>query len=267
MNSIPYCSSAARRFFVDQAESLAGGLAGREEVGGRLAHPPLLSFSGRDDVAICLVAHARTLSLRKNGRMPRLILASRSPRRREILGWLGLEFEVVDPDVEELSEGDDPEGLVLENARLKAVAGLEAVGEPEDAMVLGVDTDVFVDGRMLGQPEDRNAAEERLRALSGREHEVLSGVCLIGPRVAGIPGAPLRERSGVSRSVVTFRDLDEGAILAYLDSEEWRGRAGGYAIQGLGSMLIAKVEGDFSNVVGLPIPVLLGLDPALAKGT
>jgi septum formation protein len=194
----------------------------------------------------------------------RLILASRSPRRREILGWLGLEFETVDPDVAELTSGDDPEGLVLENARLKAIAGFEVAGEPEDAMVLGVDTDVFVDGRMLGQPADRAEAEERLRVLSGREHEVLSGVCLIGPRAANIPGAPLRERSGLSRSAVTFRDLDDATLKAYLDSEEWRGRAGGYAIQGLGSMLIEKVEGDFSNVVGLPIPVLLGLDPALA---
>jgi septum formation protein len=195
----------------------------------------------------------------------RLILASRSPRRREILGWLGHEFETVDPDVDELSAGGDPEALVLENARLKAVAGFTAAGEPEDAMVLGVDTDVFVDGRMLGQPADRAAAEERLRLLSGREHEVLSGVCLIGPSAAGIPGAPLRERSGLSRSAVTFRALDEATITAYLDSEEWRGRAGGYAIQGLGSMLIEKVEGDFSNVVGLPIPVLLSLDPALAS--
>ncbi len=137
-------------------------------------------------------------------------------------------------------------------------------GSPEDATVLGVDTDVFVDGRMLGQPADRAAAEERLRTLSGREHEVLSGVCLIGPRATGIPGGPLRERSGVSRSSVTFRPLDEATIGAYLDSEEWRGRAGGYAIQGLGSILIDKVEGDFSNVVGLPVRVLLELDPALA---
>ena len=195
---------------------------------------------------------------------PRLILASRSPRRREILGWLGLEFEAVEPGVEELSEGDDSEALVLENARLKAVAGFEAAGEPDAAVVLGVDTDVFLDGRMLGQPSDRAAAEERLRALSGREHEVLSGVCLIGPRAAGIPGAPLRERAGVSRSAVTFRGLDDATIATYLDSEEWRGRAGGYAIQGLGSILVEKVEGDFSNVVGLPIRILLELDPALA---
>ena len=196
--------------------------------------------------------------------MARLILASRSPRRQEILGWLGVEFEVIEPDVEELTDGEDPEALVLENARLKAVAGFDAAGAPQDATVLGVDTDVFVDGRMLGQPADRAGAEARLRALSGRGHEVLSGVCLIGPRAGGIPGAPLRERSGVSRSTVTFRELDEGTISAYLDSEEWRGRAGGYAIQGLGSILIEKVEGDFSNVVGLPIRVLMELDPALA---
>lgn len=197
--------------------------------------------------------------------MPRLILASRSPRRREILGWLGVEFEAVAPDVEELREGPDPESLVLENARLKALAGFEAVGSPEDAVVLGVDTDVFLDGRMLGQPSDRSEAEERLRALAGREHEVLSGVCLIGPRAEGIPGAPLRERSGVSRSQVTFSELDDDTISMYLNSEEWRGRAGGYAIQGLGSLLVDRVEGDFSNVVGLPIRVLLALDPALAS--
>jgi septum formation protein len=194
----------------------------------------------------------------------RLVLASKSPRRREILGWLGLEFEVVEPDVEERTEGADPEGLVLDNARLKALAGLEALDEGvEDAVVLGVDTDVFVDGGMLGQPPDRAAAEERLRRLSGREHEVLSGLCLLGPRAEAIPGAPVRERSGVARSVVAFRSLDDATVGRYLDSGEWRGRAGGYAIQGLGSILVDRVEGDFSNVVGLPIRLLLELDPAL----
>ena len=194
----------------------------------------------------------------------RLVLASRSPRRREILGWLGVEFEVVDPDVDELTTGLDPEGLVLENARRKAAAGIEALtGGADDAVVLAVDTDVFVDGEMLGQPADRAGAEERLLRLSGREHDVLSGLCLLGPRATGIPGDPLRERSGVARSRVGFRDLDESLLAAYLDSEEWRGRAGGYAIQGLGSILVDRVEGDFSNVVGLPVRLLLQLDPAL----
>jgi len=195
----------------------------------------------------------------------RFVLASKSPRRREILGWLGVEFEVVEPDVRELTGGLDPEGLVLENARLKALAGLDALGEGSgDSLVLGVDTDVFLDGEMLGQPIDRHAAQARLRRLSGREHAVLSGLCLLGPRAEGIPGAPVRERSGVARSAVTFRRLDEATIGRYLDSGEWRGRAGGYAIQGLGSILVDRVEGDFSNVVGLPVRLLLELDPTLA---
>jgi septum formation protein len=192
----------------------------------------------------------------------RYVLASRSPRRREILGWLGVDFEVVEPEVTELTGGMDPEGLVLENARRKALAGAEAVGD-DDAVVLGVDTDVFIEDEMLGQPPDRAAAEERLRRLSGREHAVLSGLCLLGPRASGIPGAPPRERSGVARSAVTFRELDEPTMARYLDSGEWEGRAGGYAIQGLGSVLVDRVEGDFSNVVGLPIRLLLELDPAL----
>jgi septum formation protein len=193
----------------------------------------------------------------------RLVLASKSPRRREILGWLGVEFEVVEPDVEELGEGADPEGLVLENARRKAAAGLELIEDPGGAVVLGVDTDVFVEGEMLGQPADRAAAAERLLRLSGREHEVLSGLCLLGPRAEGIPGTPPRQRSGVSRSVVAFRELEDETIERYLDSGEWRGRAGGYAIQGLGSALVDRVEGDFSNVVGLPVRLLLELESAL----
>lgn len=207
---------------------------------------------------------------------PRLVLASRSPRRREILAWLGIEFEVVAPQVEELRGGRDPEGLVVENARLKALAGLESLGQAapagpdrapaEDAVVLGVDTDVFIDGEMLGQPAGREEAEARLRALSGRQHEVLSGVCLLGPRATGIPGAPPRERSGVARTLVGFRELDDATIDLYLDSEEWRGRAGGYAIQGLGSILVESLAGDFSNVVGLPVRLLLELDPSLAAG-
>ena len=137
--------------------------------------------------------------------------------------------------------------------------------KPVTRSSLGVDTDVFVDGEMLGQPADRAEAEARLRRLSGREHEVLSGLCLLGPRAAGIPGAPVRERSGVARSVVTFRDLDDAMIGQYLDSGEWGGRAGGYAIQGLGSILVDRVEGDFSNVVGLPVRLLLELDPRIAS--
>lgn len=190
-----------------------------------------------------------------------LVLASRSPRRREILSWLRPDFEALDPRVDELTEGLSPDDLVLENARRKARAGLALASLPDsgDLLVLGVDTEVFLDGRALGQPEDRAQAEERLRALSGREHTVLSGVCLLRPHDDS-------ERVAVARSAVTFNELGEGQLTAYLDSEEWRGRAGGYAIQGLGSILIRRVEGDFSNVVGLPIATLLELAPEIAEG-
>jgi nucleoside triphosphate pyrophosphatase len=187
-----------------------------------------------------------------------LILASASPRRREILSSLGISFEVVVPDVEEVKEGD-PEEVVVENARRKALAGFASTGEV--ATTLGVDTEVVLDGRTLGKAIDIAAARQRLEALSGRTHTVLSGVVLLHPARGGGPG----ERSGLARSEVTFRDLDQATIDAYLASGEWRDRAGAYAIQGLGSILIERVEGDFSNVVGLPVRVLLQVAPELLE--
>jgi septum formation protein len=192
------------------------------------------------------------------GSSPHLILASASPRRREILTALRIPFDVVVPEVEEVTEGA-PEEVVLENARRKAAAGIEAA-EP-GAVVLGVDTDVALDGRTLGKPTSPAGARERLEALAGRVHTVLSAVVLCGAgREAGAV-----ERSGVSRSEVTFAPLDERTIEMYVDSGEWRGRAGGYAIQGLGSLLVERVDGDFSNVVGLPLRLLFELAPELRE--
>jgi septum formation protein len=188
---------------------------------------------------------------------PHLILASASPRRREILTALGIAFETVVPDVREVTEGV-PEEVVLENARRKAAAGLEAAGT--GAVALGVDTEVVIDGRLLGKASDRAQAREHLEALAGRVHTVLSGLVLY--RASG-PGAEPAGRSGVARSEVTFRDLDRGTLETYLASGEWRDRAGAYAIQGLGSILIERVEGDFSNIVGLPVRLLLELAPEL----
>jgi septum formation protein len=172
-----------------------------------------------------------------------LVLASRSPQRRAILEQIGIPFRVVEPDVDELSEGD-PRELVLENARRKAAA-------VEGELVLGVDTEVVLGGRALGQPTDRSHAGELLRALAGREHEVLSGVALSDGRTA------------VEETRVCFRDLDEGLLAWYLDTGEWRGRAGGYAIQGRGAALVERIEGDYLNVVGLPAAALLTLAPEL----
>ncbi|MGI8461678.1 MAG: nucleoside triphosphate pyrophosphatase [Solirubrobacterales bacterium] len=184
--------------------------------------------------------------------MPSVLLASASPRRREILASLGVEFEVLATDVEELSEGP-PAEIVVENAVRKARAGAEQA--PVGALVIGCDTDVVTDGRTLGKANHETAAREHLAALSGRTHEVLSGLAVID--ASG-------ERTALERSLVTFRPLDQATIDLYIGSGEWRDRAGAYAIQGLGSILIERLEGDFSNVVGLPVGALIGLAPTLA---
>jgi septum formation protein len=186
-----------------------------------------------------------------------LILASASPRRRELLSALGIAFEVVVPNVEELTAGD-PAKIVLENARRKAAAVVEAA--PPGSLVLGADTEVVLDGRALGKPDSAAGARARLLMLSGRTHPVLGGVVLLAADLHA-EGPPAR--SGVARSEVTFRELDERTVEAYVSSGEWQDRAGGYAIQGLGSMLVDRVEGDFSNVVGLPIRLLSDLAPEL----
>jgi septum formation protein len=171
-----------------------------------------------------------------------------------MLKALGVPFEAVTPVVAELEEGMPPPELVTENARRKARAGLELSTPGPGALVLGVDTEVMLDGAVLGKAATEAEARSRLLALSGRTHEVLSGVVLVSAEGGG-------ERFGVARSLVTFRDLDEGTIERYLGSGEWRDRAGAYAIQGLGSLLVERVEGDFANVVGLPLRLLAQLAP------
>jgi len=188
-----------------------------------------------------------------------LILASASPRRREILTRLGVEFEAVVPTVEEITEGE-PHAVVMENAHRKARAGLELGGDPTGATVIGVDTDVAIDRRLLGKAADATEARERLETLSGRTHEVLSGVAVLGTAIGS--DTPV-ERAAIATTRVRFRELDARMLDLYLASGEWEDRAGAYAIQGLGSILIEAIEGDFSNVVGLPVPTLLELLPDL----
>lgn len=179
----------------------------------------------------------------------KVVLASGSPQRSEILWKLGVEFEVVVPGVEELVDGD-PERLVVENARRKARAVEAAPG----SLVIACDTDVVLDGEVLGKPGDEVEARAYLDRMSGRSHEVLSGLVVL-------EGG--EERSGVERSVVTFRELSEAEKERYLSFGEWRGRSGGYAVQTLGSTLVARVEGSVSNVVGLPVGLLTELAPRL----
>ena len=180
---------------------------------------------------------------------PGVVLASSSPQRREILQKLGIEFEVVVPGVDELG-GGDPEVEVVENARMKA----RAVAAPPGALVIACDTDVALDGRALGKPADEAEARTYLERMSGRAHQVLSGLVVL---------ADGEERSGLERTEVVFRELSEAEKERYVRFGEWRGRSGGYAIQTLGSTLVARLEGSVSNVVGLPVGLLAELAPAL----
>jgi len=157
--------------------------------------------------------------------------------------------------VEEEREGE-PRDLVLRNATRKAEA--IAANEP-DALVIAGDTEVVIDGEVLGQPESEDEARTHLERLSASEHHVLGGIALIGP------GAEREPRTGVDVSTVAFKQLDDALLTAYLASGEWRGRAGSYAIQGLGSALVDIVRGDVSNVIGLPIGLLLRLAPELVR--
>jgi septum formation protein len=175
-----------------------------------------------------------------------LVLASSSPRRRAILEQLGVDFRIEAPEVEELTDGE-PRELVVQNALLK----LRAV--PGD-LVLAVDSMVVWDGRAHGKPAHAAEAERWLRELSGRWHEVMGGIAL---RERG------EERTDVAVTRVRFRDLSDADIERYLAGGEWADRAGGYAIQELGAMLVEEIEGDWFNVVGLPVPALLRLMPHL----
>jgi septum formation protein len=152
------------------------------------------------------------------------------------------------PGVEELSDGD-PRHLVVENARRKA-----ATVEPAGKVVIACDTDVVLDGEVLGKPADAAEAREYLDRMSGRAHAVMSGLVVI---------ADGDERSGMEETEVVFRSLSEAEKERYVRFGEWRGRSGGYAIQTLGSSLVERLQGSVSNVVGLPVGLLAELAPAL----
>jgi len=187
---------------------------------------------------------------------PALVLASGSPQRRELLARLGVPFTVRVSGADELEQSDDPPSLAVENARRKARAALRP-GAAES--VLGCDTIVVLDGVVYGKPVDQAAARVTLSALGGRTHEVISGLALL---IASGQGEPL-ERTARARTRVTFREIDEQLLDAYVATEEWRGRSGGYAIQGAGAKLAIAIDGEEENVVGLPLGPLAKLYPEL----
>jgi septum formation protein len=173
-----------------------------------------------------------------------LTLASTSPQRRAILEQLRIPYTAVAPVYVEHDPPDaDPVTLVRDHAEGKARSV-----HVDGAVTLGVDTTVHLGGRIYGKPDGLEGARHMLLELSGRTHLVLSGLCLLGDGFAVLEHEVTR---------VTFRRLTPVEIDAYLRSGEWGGRAGGYAIQGLGARLVAGVEGDYLNVVGLPATLLI----------
>jgi septum formation protein len=181
-----------------------------------------------------------------------LILASASPRRRELLAGLGLRFTVRAAGVDETPRpGEAPAAYVLRLAREKAAA----VAGPNPELVLAADTSVVVDGEILGKPEDEEDTRRMLRRLSGREHEVLTGVALLESGGS--------EAFHVEISCVRMAALSEDEIAWYAATGEPRDKAGAYAVQGLGALFVETVRGNYSNVVGLPIPAVYRLFAAL----
>jgi septum formation protein len=173
----------------------------------------------------------------------RVVLASRSPRRIELISQLGVTAEVVPADIDETPlVGEDPVEYVKRLASSKARAVQERLGT--DAFVLGADTTVDLDGVIFGQPDDESEARRMLKALSSRTHRVHTGVAVIGPD---------RSESLVVTSLVTFEPVTDALLDWYIGTGEWQGKAGSYAIQGLGGTLVASTRGSMSNIIGLPL--------------
>ncbi|MBZ5560612.1 MAG: Maf family protein [Acidobacteriia bacterium] len=200
----------------------------------------------------------------------RLILASASPRRAELLRAAGYTFETIVTDVDEqLRPGETPVEYVRRLAAEKSAAALEVVARPfqgrergaespalRDVIILGADTTVVVDGDVLGKPQDDEEAAAMLRRLSGRAHEVLTGISLRDSA---------SEVGKVETTSVSFRALSDGDVAWYVSSGEGRDKAGGYAIQGLASRFVSVIRGSYSNVVGLPMEALAELLPEVRR--
>jgi septum formation protein len=172
-------------------------------------------------------------------------LASGSPRRRELLQQIGVSFRVLRTAVDEaVLSGELPLAYVARLAATKADAGWERSRDAADAPVLAADTAVVLDGRILGKPSDRDDAEDMLRQLSGRTHEVLTAIALRSS--SGV-------QSRISRSEVTFRIIAASEVKTYWETGEPRNKAGGYAIQGRAAIFITDLHGSYSGVMGLPL--------------
>lgn len=183
--------------------------------------------------------------------MQRIVLASASPRRKELLAQIGLKFDVIPFDSDEVFDKEKPIEDSIQKIAYNKAAGV-ASGLSGDFVVIGADTVVSIDGRILGKPADAAEAAAMLRDLSGRTHSVYTGFAVI-------------KKSGdiaytdYAKTLVTFRRLEEEEISAYITTGEPLDKAGAYGVQGMGAVFVEKIEGDYSNVVGLPLCRLYGV--------
>ena len=172
-----------------------------------------------------------------------IILASQSPRRKELMGQIGLKFKVISPNVDEHMEGNPSPAQLVEELSLRKAQAVRA-GADEDDLIIAADTVVVLDGAVLGKPEDEREAFAMLSALSGNRHYVYTGVTV------------LRDGRAVTQhevTTVTFRELEPDEISSYIATGEPMDKAGAYGIQGLGALLVSGIEGDYFNVMGLPV--------------
>lgn len=176
-----------------------------------------------------------------------IILASASPRRRELLEQIGVEFKVAVSDVDEVASADNPSDLVLKNAVAKAK---KVASENAGCTVLGADTVVVLDDKIYGKPKDADDAFKMLKNFSGRAHEVLTGIALVKDGEVF---------SKVVKTEVTFGDMTDEEIREYIATKEPMDKAGAYAVQGIAAKFIKNIVGSYSNVVGLPLYEVVGL--------
>lgn len=179
----------------------------------------------------------------------KIVLASSSPRRKELLNKFGFEFIVCRPTMEENSDDSDPRKRVIENAKTKALSLKDLY---PDSLIIGADTIVYIDGLFLGKPDNINEARSMLETLSGKTHQVFTGLAVLDTSIDQI-------YTGVDETLVFFKDLDPEIIEFYINSGEPLDKAGSYAIQGLGRDFVININGSENNVVGLPLDLLESL--------
>ena len=184
----------------------------------------------------------------------RIILASGSPRRKELLLQIGIVPEIIVSHVEEKITSDEPSVVVMSLAEQKAVDVAEDM--PEGAVVLGSDTVVAADGKILGKPKSHEEAYEMIKRLAGRSHQVYTGVCIVKKGTAGEEDTVV---SFYDETDVNVSTMTEAEIREYADSEEPMDKAGAYGIQGYGSMFVSHLDGDYFCVMGLPVCTLAGM--------